>query len=146
MLLLKEVYLNHEGSTVSCTYTPSVKTYNIITENMNDDNKPVQFGNGCCIWLNEKGQIGEAECIYPKLLDEKGSFYEQPKVLNEGTPSFIVTSFDADVTVEPIENGFIIWFTKEKRVEQEISQDRLSYLLLENKLVGLVAKNVGIIE
>lgn len=131
---------------VSCTYTPSVKTYNIVTENMTDDCKPIQLGNGCCIWLNERGQLGEAECIYPKLLDNGTALYYQQGELVDGVPSFEISPFDADVVVEQIENGFIIWFSRSKQVKQEISQNRISYLLSDNELLGIVSKNFEIIE
>jgi hypothetical protein len=115
LLLLKEIGLNHDSSTVSCTYTPSVKTYNIVTENMTDDCNPIQLGNGCCIWLNERGQLGEVECIYPKLLDNGTSLYSQLGELVDGIPSFEISSFDADVVVEQIENGFIFGYQEGKR-------------------------------
>lgn len=146
MLLLKEVGLNYDISTVSCTYTPSVKTYNIVTENMTDYCKPIQLGNGCCIWVNERGQLGEVECIHPKLLDNGNSLYSQQSKSVDGVPSFEISSFDAEVVVEQIENGFIIWFSRRKKVEQEISQNGIGYLLSENELLGVVAKNYKIIE
>lgn len=52
VVLLKEIDTNHGTSRVSCTYTPSIETYNIVTDNMTDDCIPTQLGNGCCIWLN----------------------------------------------------------------------------------------------
>jgi hypothetical protein len=146
LLLLKEIGINHDSSKVSCTYTPSVKTYNIVTENMTDDSKPIQLGNGCCIWLNERGQLGEVECIYPKLFDNGDSFYSQLGELTVGVPSFVIASFNAEVFVEQIENGFIIWFSRRKKVEREVSQNGISYLLSENELLGLVAKDIEIID
>lgn len=146
MLLLKELGLYHDSSKVSCTFTPSVKTYNIVTENMTDYCKPIQLGNGCCIWVNERGQLGEVECIYPKLVDNGTSLYSQHGKSVDGVPSFEISSLNADIVVEQIENGFIIWFSRRKKVEQEVSQNGIDYLLSENELLGIVAKNCEIIE
>ncbi|MBO3284809.1 hypothetical protein JYU28_11370 [Paenibacillus polymyxa] len=63
-----------------------------------------------------------------------------------GVPYFEFASFNADVVVKQIEIGFIIWFSRSKKVEREVSQNEISYLLSENKLLGLAAKNLEIID
>ncbi|MBE7897326.1 hypothetical protein G7L40_01205 [Paenibacillus polymyxa] len=145
-MLLKEIDTNHSTSSVSCTYTPSIETYNIVTDNMTDDCKPTQLGNGCCIWLNEKGQLGEIECIYPKSFKAEISTYFHLDEWIYGTPSFEISSIDDDVVIEQIEDGYIIWLSSKSNVDLEVSQGGISYLLSGNKLSGIVAKKSEIIE
>lgn len=140
MLILKEIGLNNDSSAVSCTFTPSVKTYNIVTDNMTDNSKPIQLGNGCCIWLNERGQLGEVECIYPKICNNEVSNYLYLGEVIDGTPIFEISSFEAEVVVEQLEDRFIIWFSTKRKVDQEVSQNGISYLFSENELLGIVAK------
>ncbi|MBP1175312.1 MULTISPECIES: hypothetical protein [Paenibacillus] len=145
-MLLKEIDTNHGTSRVSCTYTPSIETYNIVTDNMTDDCKPTQLGNGCCIWLNEKGQLGEIECICPKSFKNGISTYFHLDEWIDGTPSFEISSIDGDVVIEQLEDGYIIWLSRKSNVELEVSQSGISYLLSGNKLSGIVAKKSEIIE
>lgn len=109
---------------------------------MTDDCKPTQLGNGCCIWLNEKGQLGEIECICPKKFKDGISTYFHLDEWIDGTPSFEISSIDGDVAIEHLEDGYIIWLSRKSNVELEVSQSGISYLLSGNKLSGIVAKKV----
>jgi hypothetical protein len=146
MILLKEILQEQNSSKVSCTYTPSVKTYNIVTECMSDDCKPLQLGNGICIWLDDSGRLGEVECIYPKIM-EQSSFkptFETKKL--KGIPTFKTNSSGYNGCLEELEEGFTIWLSEMQKVDQEICQDKIRYLLNGEQLVGILASNFEVIE
>ncbi|UNK19513.1 hypothetical protein MNQ98_05640 [Paenibacillus sp. N3/727] len=136
--------LRHEVDN-ACTYTPSVLTYNITTEFRMDDCKPYQIERGGCIWLNAEGAVGEVEFIYPNTLQNSNSLVVGQNI--SGIPLFEVTASKYDNPfIQSFEEGFLIWLKKTTEIELLISHGKIGYLISNNKLCGMLAKNPQIIE
>ena len=64
--LLNTIVVNTE---IEVSFTPEVKTYNIVTGFMSDNCRPFRVSEHIMIWITEEGYIGEIECIYPETVD-----------------------------------------------------------------------------
>ncbi|MDQ1236114.1 hypothetical protein QE450_003612 [Paenibacillus sp. SORGH_AS306] len=131
----------------TCTYTPSIRTFNIVTKHMNDECIPYQIGVGICIWLNELGAMGEIELIYPKQTS-KHNFFEPNSVEKIiGEPIFSVSETDYDnVTVEISQDNFVIWLKSKSEFDLKIISENIYYLFQDNKLVAIGSEFYDTIE
>lgn len=146
VLVLSELHqLRRQKINSDCTYTRPVETFNITTEYMSDDCNPYEIGSGGVIWLNAVGAMGEVEFIYPRAI-HKPSIFEAKQNIN-GTPLFTLTALEyAKPYIQLFEDGFIIWLQETTDIELEISYGKVSYLISNNVLCGILAKNPQIIE
>lgn len=137
--------LEHESS-VNCTYTPSVQTFNITTEFMTDECKPIQLEGGGCIWININGAIGEVEFIYPNTIQKSDSFVVGQSC--NGIPLFeVTTSMYDNCYIQILEEGFLIWLKESTKIDLLISHGhQIDYLISNSELCGIFAKNSTIIE
>lgn len=128
-----------------CTYTPSVKTYNIVTDKMSDDCSPVSMTDGVCMWVDSEGALGEIECIYPRIYQNNIVPSIDRKIV--GVPLFEDNNISlSSIYIQELTEGFIIWFSDVRDIEFEVSQNNISYFITTNQLVGILAKNHQIID
>ncbi|MFD1887618.1 hypothetical protein [Paenibacillus wenxiniae] len=144
MVLNIKAILNVETE-VTSLYTPSIKTFNIVTERMSDNCLPIIIGEGICIWLTPDGALGEIECIYPNISTDLYSPQIQQKVI--GTPLFYINDIQSNgICVKEFYEGFIICFSSENEIEIEVIQGNISYFFTQNILVAIGAKRMKLIK
>ncbi|MFD1988352.1 hypothetical protein ACFSGI_00025 [Paenibacillus nicotianae] len=131
----------------TCTYNPSIRTFNIVTSYMNDECIPFQIGMGTCIWLNESGAMGEIELIYP-IQTSKPNFFEPDTIENTiGEPSFSVSEADYDnITVEISRENFMIWLKSESEFDLKVVSENVYYLFQDKELVAIGVEAYDLIE
>ncbi|MCQ4087557.1 hypothetical protein [Saccharibacillus sp. JS10] len=141
VLKLKETRQVTKDFTHQSSYIKSVKTLNVVTEFMTDDTIPYQVPNGGCIWLNEKGIIGEIEFIHPK--ETQPNQFNIIKKLESFIPLFELDKDEYENTsLEIKENIFLVWLKKTHSIDVSISYGDVSYLISKNILCGLIIRKV----
>lgn len=131
----------------TCTYTPSIRTINMVTTYMNDECIPYQIGMGTCIWLNKSGTMGEIELIYPTHTSQS-NFFESDRIEKIiGEPIFSVNEVDYDnITVEISQDNLIIWLKSESEFDLKVITENIYYLFQDKELVAIGAETYDVIE
>ena len=138
MLKIKNVKQSDAGFYTESSYTPSVQTYNILTEHMSDDCIPIQTECGGCIWLDNEGALGEIEFIYPKTV--QGPLLHNVGQSITGTPHFEVTDpIYESPFIQVFEGGFVIWLKEVTHIELGISNGGIIYFISNDELCGILA-------
>ena len=131
---------------IELSFTPSVKTYNVVTSFMSDACKPYRVSDSTMIWLSEKGELGELECIYPTIADEPLCQFSDKLAQGNGFPRFLITSHDNDTYVQHDDDGFTVWLKRNRVIDTEILFANLIFLISEKELVAISAKKVKLVE
>lgn len=124
------------------TYNPAVKTFNILTEFMNDACKPYQIGKNLCIWLDKDGILGELDCVFPRLISHEKCSLDSIKQRSKGVPLFKLLSANSDIYVQQISSGFIVWIAENKEVTHEIQMGSIKFFLSGRELVGILSEDM----
>jgi hypothetical protein len=141
--LIKIVGIQDVQTEIEATYAVEVKTYNLVTGYMSDDCQPYRVAQSAMIWLNNAGEIGEVECIYPRVVEIPPCTMSEQVEKQEGFPKLDITSEASEVCIQHQEGNFTIWFEKDKAVNSQIQAGTITFLLTEgNVLVGIICKDV----
>lgn len=144
--MIKLVGVQDINVDIKASFTPSVKTYNIVSGLMSDDCQPYRVAQSVMIWLTPEGFLGEIEAIYPPLvsysLDESLEGIDKQR----GFPLFEVGACDNDGFIQHLENGFRIWFSKEKTTSLLISYKNVDFFVAGDKLLSVAAYHTSLIE
>jgi hypothetical protein len=138
--------LQSVDTTVKSTFTPEVRTYNIVSGRMSDECKPYRVAQHAMFWLDDEGFLGELECIYPKVVEQAYCHYSDTLVPRNGFPQFEVLSTDSICAVQHQGNSFTVWFSKDKTIDDEIVSENVHFLFAGDELVGIKADQISIIE
>lgn len=57
--MIKLITFKTEDTNIQITYTPDVRTYNVVSGLMNDECKPFKIAQSAMMWVNDKGYLGE---------------------------------------------------------------------------------------
>lgn len=140
--MIRVMGFNDVQTEIEVSYTAEVKTYNLITDLMSDECEPYRVAQSAMLWLNRNGDIGELECIYPKVVESSPCRFSELIYEQKGLPQLEVTSDDSDVYVQHHEEGYIVWFTKGKVIDSQIQMKNTTFLLAGSELSGIVCKGV----
>lgn len=146
--MIKIISYRTEDTNIEITYTPDVRTYNIVSGLMTDDCRPFRIAQSAMIWIDENGYIGEIECIYPIVVEEQTCIFKDKVKTFDGFPAFEIPycGNDNEVYIQNQDSGFIIWFSKDKEIDTIIKFKQLRFLIVSNELVGITCKEHEIIE
>ncbi|PYE41867.1 hypothetical protein HUB98_07230 [Paenibacillus barcinonensis] len=142
--MIKIVSIQDGWTEIEATYTDEVKTYNLVTGYMTDDCQPYRVAQSAMIWLSSSGEIGEVECIFPRIVEESPCKSSGQIKKQEGFPILDITSEPAsEVCIQFHEGDFTIWFAKDKMIDSQVQADSTTFLIAEaNELVGIICRNV----
>jgi|LSQX01.2.fsa_nt_gb hypothetical protein len=144
--MIKIISYRTKDTNIEITYTPNVRTYNIVSGLMTDDCRPFRIAQSAMIWIDENGYIGEIECIYPIVVEDQICTFKDKVKIFDGFPAFEIPYCDNEVYIQNQVNGFIIWFSKDKEIDTIITFKQLKFLISNNELVGITCKEHEIIE
>jgi len=134
-----------KDTNIEVTYTPNVKTYNIVSGLMTDDCRPFRIAQSAMLWIDENGYIGEIECIYPIVVKEQICTFKDKMKTFDGFPAFEIPYCDNEVYLQNQDSGFIIWLSKDKNIDTIITFKQLRFLIANGELVGITCKKEGMI-
>jgi hypothetical protein len=144
--MIKLIAVRSEETEIQSTYTPDVRTYNIVSGLMSDDCKPYRVAQSMMIWMTESGHMGEIECIYPVAVEGQMCLFKEIVKELSGFPVFEVLCCDNEAYIQNHNNGFTLWLTKDKEVDTQIEFKQLKFLVANNELVGINCKEYVILE
>jgi|SRR5690625_1405439 len=109
---------------------------------MNDDFISYRVEQNVMIWLNEKGVLGEIECIFPRQVDEEVilKVNEESKVIR-GLP-LIDTKKKLKseyVSVFASDTYFVIYLSKSKQYDKKVISQNLVFYLNQLELIAIKA-------
>jgi hypothetical protein len=131
---------------IEVSYTPEVRTYNIISGMMSDDCLPFRVAQHVMVWLNTDGLLGELEAIYPPIVGVSLCTYADHINEQEGFPRLMVVAVGDEGLLQPIEDGFVVWFAQKRMIDRIITFKTLTFLAVEDELVAIVAHQVTPVE
>lgn len=118
------------------------RAYTIDTDLLSDSCKPYEVvRNHIMIWLDERGFLGEIECLTPTVV-EKPPCNTQGVSHQEGFPRLAILSYNNISVVQFIDDGYIIWLAEGKTVDAEIQYKTLQFFFTGDELVGIAAHGV----
>lgn len=119
------------------SYIEEVRTFNMISHNMNDDCKPHLESTACMIWVDENGLIGELECIYPIELEDDRGVRELKLEMASGIPCIRVSYQEKAVKLFRDKDNVILFLTDEKKPDKRCRVGNLIYYVTGNELIAL---------
>jgi hypothetical protein len=146
VIMIKLRGLQSVDTTVTSTFTPEVRTYNIVSGRMSDECKPYRVAQHAMLWLDDEGFLGELECIYPQVVEQACCHHPGNLAPRSGFPQFEILSTDNICAVQHQGNSFTVWFSRDKTIDDEIMFENVHFLFAGNELVGIKADQVSIIE
>ena len=141
--LLNTIVVNTE---IEVSFTPEVKTYNIVTGFMSDNCRPFRVSVHIMIWITEEGYIGEIECIYPETVDTPLCSYSHDLSRKLGFPQIEICSCDNEAYIQHCDEGFTIWLNKEKMINKIIDCNQFLLLVSGDELVAVKTQECNIVE
>ena len=141
MLKIKNIL--DETVTSENVYEESVENFDILTEKMNDDFIPYRIEQNVMMWLDEKGVLGEIECIFPTQLDEKISLLKNENTLIQN--GFPLIDIEESVEVSEVKvfknkEYFMLYISESKMYNKKIISKNLSFYVDNNELIALKAE------
>lgn len=124
-------------SNVETSYVSEVKTFNMITNFMNDNCKPYEIATGAMLWINEDSIIGELECIFPPIVHQELCSISKEIKLEQGIPKLKVIDSNGDVFIQLNESGFTIWLKKQSNIDLQIKTNNIDFLFSYEQLVAI---------
>ena len=124
-------------SNIETSYVSQIKTFNMITNFMNDYCKPYEIATGAMLWINEDSIIGELECIFPPIVHQELCFISKEIKLEQGIPKLEVIDSNGDVFIQLNESGYTIWLKKESKINLQIKTNNLDFLFSGEQLVAI---------
>ncbi|PZL71997.1 hypothetical protein [Enterococcus plantarum] len=124
-------------------YEESVENFDILTEKMNDDFIPYRIEQNVMMWLNEKGIIGEIECIFPMQIDEKISLVESKN--SETKDGFPLIDIERPIEVPIVKvfknkEYFILYLSELEMYDKKIKSKNLSFYAKGDELIAIKAE------
>lgn len=144
--MIKIKGIKAKDTEIKISFTSQVKTYNIISGFMSDECKPYRVAQSVMIWINGDGYIGEIECIYPTNVNKTQCNYSEKVNQINGLPIIEIYSCDNEAFIQHFEGGFILWLSKDKFINTEVSFKDLTFLLSGKELVAIKANHTIIID
>lgn len=129
---------------VEISYTPEVKTYDIMTGFMTDDCRPYKVTISTMLWIDEQGYFGEIECIYSEKVQEFLCRDACNVMEVFGFPQFEVISCDNEEYIQDFEDGYIIWLLNDKLIDTKIIYSDLIFFISDSELVGILTKHAKV--
>ncbi|MCZ4142439.1 hypothetical protein BZG17_32115, partial [Escherichia coli] len=120
-----------------------VKTYNVTTDLMSDDYLPNRIAQSAMMWLGPDGELGELECIFPKITERPCCNTVTQIETKEGFPLLEIVSNPEEVSVMHQKDGFIIWLDQTSEVNIHLSYGNVVFLLADKQLVGIDCKHMN---
>jgi hypothetical protein len=118
------------------------RAYTIDTDFLSDSCKPYEVArNHTMIWLDERGFLGEIECLAPTIV-QKPPCHAQEVSHQEGFPRLAILSQNNISAVQLIDDGYIIWLEEGKMIDTEVQYKTLQFLFAGGELTGIVAHDV----
>ncbi len=109
---------------IEVSYTPEVRTYNIISGMMSDDCLPFRVAQHVMVWLNTDGLLGELEAIYPPIVGLSLCTYAEHINEQEGFPRMMVVAVGDEGLLQPTEDGFVVWFAQKRMIDKSLPSKR----------------------
>ncbi|MGI6086096.1 MAG: hypothetical protein ACOYIF_11805 [Acetivibrionales bacterium] len=122
---------------VEISYIQEIKTFNMVTNFMDDYCKPYEIATGAMIWINDDSIIGELECIFPPIIHHEQCFISEKIKLLNGIPKLKVVGINDDIFIQINESGYIIWLTKECDIDLQINTNNIDFLFCDEQLVAI---------
>src|SRR5690625_5655198 len=129
--------INNENS-----YEKSVENFNISTEKMNDDFISYRVEQNVMMWLNEKGVLGEIECIFPSQVDKEVIL----KVKEESKEVRGLPLIDTEknlkseaVSVFASDAYFVIYLSQSKQYDKKVISQNLEFYLNHLEVIAIKA-------
>jgi hypothetical protein len=144
--MIKVIGLRHPNVDIEASYTPEVRTYNIISGIMSDDCQPFRVARHVMVWLNADGLLGELESIYPPIVGVSFGAYADQINYEEGFPQLMVFAPESEGSIQLLEDGFVVWFAQKQMIDRIITFKTLAFLVSEGELVALEAHQVTFVK
>lgn len=144
--MIRLIELQNRSADIEVSISPTVRTYNIVSDLMADDCKPYRVAEHVMIWLDPAGFLGEVEAIYPPMTTSALCQYGDTLQKRNGFPQLAIMSCDNEGIIQPLDNGFTLWLAKEKIIDLEVTFKNVQFLFAQEELVGLIAHQALIIE
>ena len=144
--MIKLIGLQPITTTITSTFTPEVRTYNIVSGIMSDECKPYRVAQQAMMWLNDEGFLGELECIYPQMVEQALCRYQNDIVPQNGFPQFEVVSRDNISYVQHQGKSFCVWLDRDKTINSEVLYESIHFMFADGELVGIRADQNSVIE
>jgi hypothetical protein len=144
--MIRLVEVQNKDTSIEVSVEITDRAYNIVSGLMSDDARPYPVSEKVMIWLDPAGFLGEVEAIYPPITTTSPCRYGEKLQKQEGFPQFEVITCDNEGIIQPLDDGFIIWWAREKIIDLEIEFKNLQFLFTQEELVAIVAHGASIIE
>lgn len=144
--MIKVVDVCEMNINTDVSFTPEVKTYNILTGKMTDECKPFRIAQSAMMWIDSEGFLGEIECIYPQIVKESLCEKSSNIAKKSGLPKLEIDGCANEISIQHWNDGYIIWISKDKEIDSQIDFDKLVFWISDNELVAIKCTDYLVIE
>lgn len=136
--MIRLIEVVHESfANIETSYIDEIKTFNIVTNFMDDDCKAYEIAIGSMLWNNDNSIMGELECIFPPIVHSDQCVFSKGIRSVNGIPKLKVIDNNADVCLQLSESDYIIWFKKEANIDLQINSNNVEFLFSDEELVAI---------
>ncbi|SHH85625.1 hypothetical protein SAMN02745823_01214 [Sporobacter termitidis DSM 10068] len=136
--MIKLIEIVHDSfANIETSYIDEIKTFNIVTNFMDDNCKAYEIGIGAMLWVNDNSIMGELECIYPPIVQNDQCTLAKDIRSVTGIPKLKVIDNKADVYLQLSESGCIIWFKMESNINLQVNTNNAEFLFSDEQLAAI---------
>lgn len=141
--MIRVTGMNDKKVYIEVKYVQEVKTYNVTTEFMSDDCVNYRVEQSNMIWLNDQGEIGEIESIFPKIVQQAPCYFAEQIEYKNAFPLLHIISKNDDFCVQHDHNEFTMWFVKEKLINLQVNYQNIDFFIGNDELLGIHCRHIS---
>lgn len=139
---MKVKYISDFIPNIKNIYEESVNTFNSLSDLMDDTYMGYRVNQHMMCWINDDGQIGEIECIYPsEIKKEKILIEEHCLQIKKGFPMLDMSSniIETSLSVFNSHDYFIMYLSEDNNYSMLLEAKSIIFYLNKSKIIAIKA-------
>ena len=123
------------------TYISEVRTFNISSDDMDDDCKPRMESTGCITWTDDKMSLCELETIYPEEVTWDQGIRNAPLATVTGLPVLEIKEEEKGVWLFQEGTDAILFLKEKVNPDKKCEVGQVVYYISGDEVVAIECKN-----
>lgn len=143
--MIKLIKFLNKNRIYDASYIQEVKTFNLLSKEMNDECIPYLDSTACMLWIDDKNVLCELESIYPVDVNEDRGFRKMQLEEISGLPVILVDNEDKVVKIFREGKDVILFLNDNKKPDKKCVNENIIYYISKNEIIAIECKNTEIV-